>query len=146
MCLIISNYSQDNFKKASKAIKVYKVLTTDNKAPYYSQYVYSPGYNIAAGPEEASHYSGGLYAPELMVIEGGFLHAYNDKERAIEQMARIKELINTLYPDKFTQIAWNAELKLVEMEIPEGEMYYEDRIHHEVATKTLVWRPKEDED
>lgn len=55
MCLIITDYSQDNFKKATKAIKVYKVLTTDNKAPYYSQYVYSPGCNIAAGPEEASH-------------------------------------------------------------------------------------------
>lgn len=146
MCLIITNYSQDDFKKATKPIKVYKILTSDNKAPYYSLYVYSPGYNIAVGPEEAAHYKVGTYAPEMMIIDGGFLHAFNDKERAIKRMTEIQELLNTLCPDKTVQFAWGAELKLVEMEIPEGEMYYENNESHEVATKTLVWKPKEDED
>ncbi len=145
MCLIICNYSRDNFKKATKPIKVYKILTSDNKAPYYSLYVYSPGYNTAVGPEEAAHYERGTYTPEMMIINGGYLHAFNDKERAIVLMADLKTLLGTVIPDKKSNAAWGAELKIVEMEIPEGEMYYEND-SHEVATKTLVWKPKEEDE
>lgn len=115
MCLLISNWSS-SFKIADKPVKVYKVLSRKGTAPYYPDFKYKPGLNVAMGKPECVD-MGNRY----LAIYGGFLHAYATKSAASDRVF--------YKSSRFNQV--------IEMYIPAGTQYYDNGI--EIASPVLEW-------
>ena len=135
MCLTAPK--EGSLKVATEPVKVYKVITEDSKAPFYTSYVYHQGMNIATGRQMISD------CPEYIIIksepwviiEGGFLHACTDYDVA----CHIRNECNYLCD------AYNAQPRnchVVEMYIPAGTKYYE--FMGEVASPVLEWKQAPD--
>lgn len=117
MCLYkILNYP----KKAVKPVTVYKILTADNRSPYRG-YPYLLGMNIAQDDGSQNSY-------DETKIAAGYLHAYLNRQVAENVMVDMLKM-------------GSGPLKIAEMYIPEGTMYWLGTAS-EVAAERLYWARK----
>jgi hypothetical protein len=152
MCLKIGNKGA---RVAKKPIPVYKVLTLDNRSPYYPTR-YHGGLNRAVElkwmPEAEGIFSTPYDSPAPMAkgaglgvtsVGEGFLHAYFQQEEAEklrDSLTMTKSTACTWYPLSATATMAPVMYKVVEMEIPVGALYYTDDSEKEVATRALMWK------
>lgn len=124
-------------KTADKDILVYKVLTSDDCAPYLGIYRYTHGLNSPMELPPSDHLT-------CTIIDSGYLHAYTDElcaKRSVEIFHKYEDLCHAnlaavgLYGKK-------KSYKVVKMYIPKGEAYWLGDAYDIAATR-LEW--KEDE-
>lgn len=152
MCLKIG---RKGARVAKKPIPVYKVLTLDNRSPYYPTR-YHEGLNRAVELKWLPSVDGICSVPYdspapmtkgacrgVASVGQGFLHAYFQQEEA-------ENLRDSLTMTQSTARTWcslptaatsvPAMYKVVEMEIPVGVLYYTDDSEKEVAARALEWK------
>jgi len=121
MCLIKLH---KEIKTADYDIPVYKVLTSDNCAPYIENYHYTHGLNSPMELPPPDHST-------CPIIESGFLHAYASEFWAVYKMTELE-----------TRFIPRRHLKVVKMYIPKNSGYYEGT-DGDICAQWLYW-PKED--
>ena len=135
MCL---NCRTDKPVKTEKDITVYKVLLRvdntegvgyDYVAPYVNSgacYTYHKGVNLPKGMKDITYFHDMI--PPIVLIGGGFLHAFTTKEAA-----ELKSY--TLNSQKMSKY---YEYVIFEMKIPAGsEVYYGN--DNDICSTCLIW-------
>ena len=126
MCLWILKGAKPNV--AQKAFKVYKVLTSDNDAPYRPEYTYHHGLNLPVKEPPKQH------ADEFSMVSlgSGYLFAFVCREAA-------ENNIKT-----FEFKSPGMKFKIVEMEVPAGTEYFGESSDvigmGEIAARALEWK------
>ena len=120
---------------SNEPITVYKVITRfRNRPPYYDRtrdnhkFKYHYGTNAAVGKEEIAKTKQPGSETQLLVINGGFLHAHATSSGA--------EFMKYGLGD----CDMLASYKIVEMTIPPGTPYYVGE-HKDICAKELYWEP-----
>jgi hypothetical protein len=115
MCLI---KTEETARVATEPIKVYKILTADNRSPFRN-YRYNVGENTA--------YDRDIFSCAGRTIDRGYLHAYLTASEAYQNLAILRG-----------SLIGGRLLKVVEMYIPVGTEYWLGE-GSEVAAERLVW-------
>ena len=118
MCL---NKTHAEPRIAQDNIEVWKVLTDKGLSPY-QDYQYRQGMNKPADQK--------MIPVEQMLINGGYLHAYRNKERAEFNAARLNKIIVSI------------EHVVHRMLIPKGTAYYEGD-DGDICAECLYWPEEE---
>ena len=140
MCLIVRNY--DEHRIAEKEIPVYKVIDQDGYPPFFD------GVYLGTQARKKYKYHFGSNKPkdEKMVeisprgyrsIEGGFLHAYTDRETANNFSEFETTYQNARYYGR------HRNFQVVEMYIPVGAEYYSNPDIKEICSTELIWKEEE---
>lgn len=116
MCLI---KIEETARVATTPVKVYKVLSENNRSPFQNQ-EYHVGKNI---PDAGIN----IFSSRGLTIDGGYLHAYLSESQAVLNMGRLNNSIFRL-----------GRVKVVEMYIPAGTEYWLGE-GFEAAAKCLYW-------
>jgi hypothetical protein len=102
MCLI---KIEETTRVATAPLKVYKILTSDNRSPFRYQ-EYHVGKNIPDSGKD-------IFRRRGRTIDGGYLHAYLTEPKASANLVWIQN-----------SVAKFGRLKVVEMYIPTGTEYW----------------------
>ena len=145
MCLVIDTTGA---RIADENIKVYKVISNTDQAPFKGTYQYIHGLNVAEEYRAVYEKGKGFKTvrakvsidkpadDDATILGDGFLHAYTELEPA-EIMKRVIETSewNDLLsgPEKPT-------FKVVEMVVPKGTVYYLNYPGNEIASRALLWK------
>ena len=116
--------------RSEKKIPVYKILTLDNEAPFYSGFQYGRGMNVA---DKRKHLIDKCFLNgELKTgVYGGFLHAYVSEPAAIAGIGYLQACVLTSH----------RHYKIVKMYVPENTNYYLDESGNEICAEKLYWKP-----
>lgn len=116
MCL---RKKHDEPRIARDDIEVWKVLTPKGLSPFQG-YQYHPGMNKPAGVKAVS--------AKQQYIDGGYLHAFRDREKAHEYTRKEGTFVRVDFEDYVVR----------RMLIPKGSVYYEG-MDDDICAERLYW-------
>ena len=127
MCL---RKKHDEPRIARDDIEVWKVLTPKGLSPFQG-YQYHPGMNKPSGPKTVP--------AEQQEINGGYLHAFRDREKAEEytKLQSYQKVVN-LYGGRPVVQCIFEEYVVQRMLIPKGSVYYEG-MDDDICSSALYW-------
>lgn len=130
MCL---RKKHDEPRIARDDIEVWKVLTPKGLSPFQG-YQYHPGMNKPSGPKTVP------VPAEQREINGGYLHAFRDREKAegYTRLQSYQKVVN-LYGGQSAAARYIFEEYVVRrMVIPKGSVYYEG-MDDDICAERLYW-------